>query len=286
MPDSWDIRMSMQRPAAPPPPGAIGPRRGPAPAPPSAASRRLVPVRRARRGSRTVMVLGFIAVVAVTAAAASIAWKLTTPEPSEPASSASVSEPGVPPPPAPEPTTTATARVSAPKPAPPPPPIPTDTAACFATMLPEKPFGHFKPKLDRLCTDTRAYNTMLYLKAAIVRAGGSMAVTPAMDEWSKLGWFETAGFAAMRAHCCPDAPALTTGSKLSRCKMEEALAYIANAVDDDTRMKEATVHYAEAARCIALAGGGYAWGRYSVPYGGEEVFFNRVYDRMKKARGR
>lgn len=232
------------------------------------------------------MVLGFIAVVAVTAAAASIAWKLTTPGASEPASSASVAPPDPAPPPPPAPVATASASASA-KPAPaPPPPVPSDTAVCFATMLPEKAFGHFQPKLDRLCSDTRAYNTMLYLKAAIVRAGGSMAVTPAMDEWSKLGWFETAAFAAMRAHCCPDAPALRTGETLSRCKMEEALAYIANAVDDDARMKEATEQYALAARCIALAGGGYAWGRYSAPYGGEEVFFNRVYDRLKKARGR
>lgn len=270
-----------------------------APRPPAVPTLRPVPAR--RRGRRTVMVLGVMAMVAVTAASAAIAWKLTTPEASGKASSApSASGPagasaptpasasGAAPPQTP-PSAAPSARSSAPPPAPPtapPAPPPKDTAACFAAMLPEQAFGRYEPKLDRLCTDTRAYQGMLEIKTAIVRAGGSYTITPAMAEWSKLGWFETAAYAAMRAHCCPDGKALKAGGSLGRCKMDEALAYVANAIDDEAKLEQALGAYREAARCIALAGGGYAWGRLDAPYGGEEVYFKRIYARMKQARGR
>jgi serine/threonine-protein kinase len=249
-----------------------------------------VPVPPKRRASRTIMILGFFAIAAVTAAAASIAWNLTTPSRPQPAPSASAARSA--PKPTPAPTSapvaapTASATQAAPKPKPKAPPIPDDTTQCFAALLPEKAFGRYKTKLDKACEKSYAYDAMLVVKTAVVRAGGSYTITPAMQEWSNMGWFENAAFAAMRAHCCPDAPALKAPKKLAHCKMEEALAYIANAIDDDKEMEIATDKYFKAAKCIARRGGAGAWGRFDAPSGGEVKYFNKVFERIKKARGR
>lgn len=235
------------------------------------------------------MVLGFLAIAAVTAAAASIAWNLTTPTRSQPAPSATLSRSAAPSPPAPRPapapavSASASASGSAAKS---PPPIPKEARQCFATLLPDKAFGPYKTKLDKACTKSYAYDAMLVVKTAVVRAGGSYTITPAMQEWSNMGWFENAAFAAMRAHCCPDAEALKAPQRLAQCEMEEALAYIANAIDDDEEMKVATDKYYAAAKCIARRGGAGAWGRFDAPYGGEVKYFNKVFERIQKARGR
>jgi hypothetical protein len=152
--------------------------------------------------------------------------------------------------------------------------------------LPDGAFGGYQPNLDGACTEARAFPATLLLKAAIVRTGGLTVVTPAMAEWSRLGWFETAAFAVMRAQCCQDAPALTTPSKVEKCKMEEALAWMTNALDDDKAMDEAARAYADAARCVAKSGKSNLFQRFGPPVGGEERYFARIYDRIKKARGR
>jgi serine/threonine-protein kinase len=288
IPESWDVRISGHNmpavipPSAPPPPSQRTP-----------PSRTLRPAPR-RGPSRTVLMLGVVAVFAVTAAAASIAWKLAgaraqaTPgtgasagAPSAQGAPAAASAPAGP---APAPATGASSTASAAA-AKTPPPIPSDKGACFATLLPQETFGARPPRLDDACSGTRAYQSMLVIKAAIVRAGGQ-SVTPAMDEWSKLGWYETAAFAAMRAHCCAEAAALTTPPVFAKCKMDEALAYIANALDDAKAMREALDAYGRAATCIAGLGGADAFGRWGAPYGGEDAFFSRIHERIKKARGR
>ncbi len=153
-------------------------------------------------------------------------------------------------------------------------------------MLPKNAYGGIKNNLDKACTKAQAYDAMLVVKTAVVRAGRSYRVTSAMKEWSKLGWFETAAFAVMRAHCCPDAAALKAPRRLARCRMKEALAHLADGIDSDPKTQAAADAFADAARCIARRGGGGSWGRFTAPYGSEKVYFNKVYGRLKKARGR
>lgn len=268
MPESWDARRSAR--VAPvvskPPPSARG-------------------------GNRSIMVLAVLAVISTTTAAGVITWRFTSP-PARPGS-----------PSAPSPvtavapsvagatsqqrratTSVAVARETAPTPSE-PPPVPRDKAACFAGLLPEGAFGATHPNLDSSCSGRRAYQTMLLFKSEIVRAGGT-ELTPAMVEWSKLGWFEMATFAAMRAHCCPDERALSVPAMFARCRLEESLAYITNALDDDAAMRGALDDYTKAARCVASHGWSDAFGQGGAPYGGELVYVERIIGRISEARGR
>lgn len=273
MPESWDLRYSRQgAPKVPlPMPGA----------PPR------------RRQPRLILVLGVLAVIAATAGAAAVAWHFTTPEPAttpEPTVAATT--------PASEPdragpagsataTTTAAASTSATSSASakPPAPPPKDERSCFAQLMPDDAFGDTTPNLKGACTGRDAYATTLVLKSAVVAAGGN-GVTEAMREWSKLGWYETAAFTAMRAHCCPDAEALTVSSHYAVCQLEEALAYVTNAIDDEAKMKEALDDYHAAVICLTGKGWAGAFGRGGAPYGGERVHFARVMERIDDARGR
>lgn len=272
MPDSWDLRFSRQgAPRVAPPMPAAQPR---------------------RRQSRLILVLGVLAVLAATAGAAAVAWHFTTPEPTpspEPTVAAIPS-----PAPAPDGTGPAasasaeaasSASAASSSSATPPPPVPQDERACFAQLMPEDAFGDTEPDLAGACTGRDAYATTLVLKSAVVAAGGN-GVTEAMREWSRLGWYETAAFTAMRAHCCPDAEALTVSNHYAVCQLEEALAYITNAIDDEAKMKEALDDYHAAVICLTGKGWAGAFGRGGAPYGGERVGFARVMERIDEARGR
>jgi hypothetical protein len=127
---------------------------------------------------------------------------------------------------------------------------------------------------------------MLVLKSAVVRTGGASNVTAAMREWSRLKWYEMATFQVMRTHCCPDAEALSVPPVFARCRLEEALAYIANGIDDQTAMRDALNDYTRAVQCISRSGWSDAFGQGGPPYGGELEFFERVLNRVNKARGR
>ena len=268
MPESWDLRYSRQ--AAP---------KVPLPMPG-------VPAR--RRPPRLILVLGVLAVIAATAGAAAVAWHFTTPEPApapEPTLAATSS-------PDPEPTAEATGVAEAatsaradPSASAAPPPVPEDERACFAQLMPDDAFGDTSPDLKGACTGRDAYATTLVLKSAVVAAGGN-GVTEAMREWSKLGWYETAAFTAMRAHCCSDAEALTVSSHYAVCQLEEALAYVTNAIDDEAKMKEALDDYHDAVMCLTGKGWASAFGRGGAPYGGEKVHFAKVMERLDRARGR
>jgi hypothetical protein len=235
------------------------------------------------------IVLAVLLVLVVTAVTGLIAWELTSPP-----------EQLGPVPPAPSPRTAAPEAPSAAPNAPAPSGKPAERAAppalrkpstrkqqgasaCFAALLPADAFGERAPDLDACCRGTDAYDRMLKLKTEVVRTGRAEP-TEAMQEWSRLGWYETAAFAVMRAHCCPDAAALEAPRVVSRCKMDEALAWLANALDDPRAMSEAVRAFGAAAECISDKGRPDLFGRSGPPNGGEIVFLGNVIERVRKAR--
>ncbi|MEM9876302.1 MAG: hypothetical protein AAF928_15505, partial [Myxococcota bacterium] len=152
---------------------------------------------------------------------------------------------------------------------------------CWASLLPEDGLGRGGGDLGHLCEEARDYRAMLGLKTEIVRHG-ARGVTEGMREWSKLGWYETAAFAAMRGHCCPDAAALRSG--FASCRMEQSLAYIANALDDEAKMASARDAYHTAAACVAPKGGAPQYGRASMPGSAGKKYFDRITARIRAAR--
>jgi eukaryotic-like serine/threonine-protein kinase len=258
MPDSWDPRAS-GRPPLQQPPGGPPRRRGP---------------------STTLVVVGVGCVCLLTAGAAGIAWHLTAPPPSTttvpvtvetsaPATAAASTRPTA----RPTSSTKATATAAPPRPA------ADDASACFAGLFPADAFLSTQ-SLGRLCTATDAYRGMLDLKTALVRAHD---VTEAMREWSKLGWYEIAAFALARAHCCPDSGALTVASRWSSCRLEETLAWLANALDDEAARKDALAKFEDAAQCITRGGGAPQFGQAGAPYAQPDAF-RTILERLRKAR--
>ena len=128
------------------------------------------------------------------------------------------------------------------------------------------------------------HGTMVKLKSEVVRAGGH-GVSDGMKEWSQLGWYEVAAFAVMRTHCCPDAAALVVRQrKIGQCRLEESLAWLANAIDDDDDMQQAVRAYTNAVRCITSKGYAESFGQYELPKGGELTIFDRILQRIRKLR--
>jgi hypothetical protein len=249
-----------------------------------------------------VLAVGGAAVVLATAAAGAIAWQLgetprdvvaaqatVAPAPALPPAAASAAtarpEPVAAPPSAapsasPSPSASAAPSASASAAA-----TPASAAECFAGLLPEGALGEPLLDVSGLCTGEDGYKTMLELKAVLVRVGAG-GVTPAMSEWSALGWHETAAFAILRAHCCPDAPVLKVAETFAKCRMDESLAYLVNALDDDDKMREAREAYFAAAKCIAGTGWGGSFAQYGFPHEGELKPLDRILERVRKARGR
>ena len=107
--------------------------------------------------------------------------------------------------------------------APPPKPGPVHrvahetTAACVERHLPEGSFPT-SPDMDFLCMTHDPREGDHLMRAALVNAAKGQAVTPAMRMWSGLTWYGMAGFAALRAGCCPDAPAIELPEPGTNCK--------------------------------------------------------------------
>jgi hypothetical protein len=127
------------------------------------------------------------------------------------------SAPAAPPAPSPErmePAPAPQPSIAAPAPAPIAKPAPSivahriateNTATCVVRHLPEGSFASV-PDMEFLCTTHDPRKGDHLVRAALVNASNGLAVTPAMRLWSGLGWYGLAGYATLRAACCPDAP--------------------------------------------------------------------------------
>ncbi len=165
-----------------------------------------------------------------------------------------------------------------------PPPAPDNPTLCFEQLMPSDAFGQLSVDVAFCCEQTAAYSTMVKLKSEVVRAGGH-GVTEAMKEWSQLGWYEMAAFAVMRTHCCPDSPALVVRlPRIEACRLEESLAWLANAIDDEEDMQQAVRAYTKAVGCITSKGYSESFGQYYLPQGGELTIFDRILQRILKLR--
>ena len=71
-----------------------------------------------------------------------------------------------------------------------------------------------------------------------------------MKIFAKIGWYDMAAFAVVRAGCCPDAPPLTLDRLAESCpKMDEALREIGEAVVAVKPPEAALKKYTDAIHC-------------------------------------
>jgi hypothetical protein len=142
-------------------------------------------------------------------------------------------------------------------------------ASCTASYLPRGAFGK-APDVEFLCTETDPRVGAGKLHAAVMTAAPKGPPTEAMKIFARIGWYDMAAFAVVRAGCCPDAPPLALAD--AKCGMDATLRQIGEAVIASKDVKEPLKAYTDSIHCELNRGG--KWLRRAErPAGGEDTAF-------------
>jgi serine/threonine-protein kinase len=145
-------------------------------------------------------------------------------------------------------------------------------AACTASYLPKGAFGK-APGVEFLCTETDPRAGAGKLHAAVVSAApkGGVPPTEAMKIFARIGWYDMAAFAVVRAGCCPEAPPISLPD--AKCGMDASLRAIGEAVIASRPTVEALKAYTDSIHCELNRGGAKWLRRTERPAGGEDTAF-------------
>lgn len=143
-------------------------------------------------------------------------------------------------------------------------------AACTASYLPKGAFGK-PPDVEFLCTETDPRAGAGKLHSAIVAAAPKGPPTEAMKIFARIGWYDVAAFAVVRAGCCPDAAPLSLPE--AKCGMDATLRQIGEAVIASKDVKEPLKAYTDSIHCELNRGGAHWLRRSERPAGGEDTAF-------------
>ena len=114
------------------------------------------------------------------------------------------------------------------------------------------------------------------LRVAVV-AGAKGTTTDAMKIFARIGWYDMAAYAVVRAGCCESAKPLSLPPPSPSCTpMNEALQGIASAVVASRSYEEPLKAYTAAIHCELNAGKGGALRHPSRPMGGEDSAFSEL----------
>jgi hypothetical protein len=155
------------------------------------------------------------------------------------------------------------------------PVAPTDKlSSCVMGYLPKNTFGS-APDFSGFCdvVDPRAGADKL--RVAIVASAPKIAgATDAMKIFSRIGWYDMAAFAVVRAGCCPEAKPLELPAPTKTCdNMAEALEYVGKEVVANHPAEESLKKYTAAIHCEVNFGRGNVFRRADRPAGGEDSAF-------------
>jgi hypothetical protein len=144
-------------------------------------------------------------------------------------------------------------------------------AACTASYLPKGAFGG-APDVEFLCTETDPRTGAGKLHAAVVSAApkGGVPPTDAMKIFARIGWYDMAAFAVVRAGCCPEAPPISLPD--AQCGMDASLRAIGEAVIASKPTAEPLKAYTDSIHCELNRGGKWLR-RQERPAGGEDTAF-------------
>jgi hypothetical protein len=147
-------------------------------------------------------------------------------------------------------------------------------SSCVIGYLPKDTFGT-APDFSGLCEQTDPRAGADKLRVAVVasapKAGG---VTEAQKLFSRLGWYDMAAFAVIRAGCCPDAKALELPEPGKSCdKMADALQELGKEVVVSHSVEEPLKKYTAAIECELRVGRGQLFRRAERPGSGEDAAF-------------
>jgi hypothetical protein len=180
------------------------------------------------------------------------------------------------------PPTTATASVSAPRRV--PSPHPAAVSACAANLFDSGTFEMGEPRFDFLCSEHDPRRAADAMKTEVILGKGARPLTPAMQLWATLGWYELAYVAAARTLCCGETEGFLIAPGTESCGFEAALEALGEAAvhGDDKRFQEAMGQYHRAAHCTGYEGAR-RYGQLEPPSEAEANAFARA---MKALRAR
>ena len=146
-----------------------------------------------------------------------------------------------------------------------------DPSACIAAYFAEGAFRS-DDRLDFICTEADPRKAATQMRVKIV-LGSSGKLTPAVNEWSRLGWYELAVLAITRRACCAGVAPLQLPESPAGCaSMTATLTALGDAMAIRKEVDAGIKAFETAADCLQMSGkGGY---RYtSGPFSGSQVAF-------------
>jgi hypothetical protein len=147
-------------------------------------------------------------------------------------------------------------------------------SSCVMGYMPKDTFGT-APDFSGVCDTTDPRVGADKLRVAVVgsapKAGGA---TEAMKIFARIGWYDMAAFAVVRAGCCPDAKPLELPEPSKACAdMAEALRSVGQEVVANHPAEESLKKYTAAIHCELNADRGGIFRKRDRPAGGEDSAF-------------
>lgn len=150
-------------------------------------------------------------------------------------------------------------------------------SSCVANYLPKGAFGK-SPDLGWLCTEADPNKGAQSLRVAVVGSAPKGTLTDAMKLAARLGWYDMAAYAVVRAGCCEDPKPLAAPEPGKGCDpVVDALQEIAKAVIAGRSYDDAFKKYTGAIHC-ELNQGRTPFGRAQRPQNGEDTAFKEFVD--------
>ncbi len=153
--------------------------------------------------------------------------------------------------------------------------------SCVAGYLPPDTFGK-APDLAFVCGEADPRLGAEKLHGAVVSGAPRGQVTDAMKIFAKIGWYDMAAFAVVRAGCCPDASPLAIPKLSDSCtKMDESLREVGEAVVAMKPVGPALKKYTESIHCELNLGRSHVLRRKERPAGGEDTAFLELVKKLE-----
>lgn len=147
-------------------------------------------------------------------------------------------------------------------------------SSCVMGYLPKNSFGS-APDFSALCeqADPRAGADKLRV-AIVASAPKSGSTTEAQKLFSRMGWYDMAAFAVVRAGCCPDAKPLELPEPGKGCDdMAQTLSNLGREIVANHPAEESLKKYTAAVHCELNLGRGQLFRKAERPAGGEDGAF-------------
>ena len=147
-------------------------------------------------------------------------------------------------------------------------------SSCVMGYMPKDTFGS-APDFSGVCEVTDPRIGADKLRVAIVGSAPKTAgATEAQKIFARIGWYDMAAFAVVRAGCCPDAKPLELPEPSKTCSsMSEALSFVGQEVVANHPLEDPLKKYTAAIHCELNVGRGPLFRKGARPAGGEDTAF-------------